>query len=274
MKIHYLYFILVLLFFFGCNNRPKQTSTLAVADTVSISFSQFYGNWLCKDYMDEMYIKRNSEYYHSINKYPPFLELIISEDLKDSVLVLNYEKKIKKVPIKVVGLDTLLVYQNSNQPLVFVYDKFTQHLSLKTSDSKNPKKDRPDCIFEKSEAKYLQSGEDVSSTFDWAINENTLSNTYAKAEDSTRSNIVFHYDGTLSGLDEFEKFNVCAVNCIELANKAHKNILYLATKNESTPFAWKISGNYDTLFIYSLKKTNHLYSVNQLKYKLIVAKNN
>ncbi|MCO4293971.1 hypothetical protein NF867_13985 [Solitalea sp. MAHUQ-68] len=270
MTTRYLLITFTLSFLFGCKARPDQSTTVSTADSVDSPLSRFYGNWLCKDYLDELHTKRNSDYNRSITQ-PHFFELMLSENSKDSVWLLNRTKKLEKFAAKVIGTDTLLVYSQANDPLIFVYDRFTDQLNLKNTDQENRRKVRPDCIFEKAKAKYLNSTSSFESTFDWAVNENTVANNYVNTRDTTGNITSFTFDGTISGLDDYEKFNVCIVNCLNGA-KFERNIIYLTANDKSQPFAWRISGNYDTLYIYSLKESEKQFIVDKLKYKLVVTK--
>lgn len=267
--------LLFFILFNGCKNKPStaeadETSQKTTDTTIAGTDKRFKGNWLCKDYLDALRLRRNADNIDMVTQKPDVWELIFDDDKTDSVIVYSDGSR-QHLPVSRQGDDSLSVTLRNGKTILFTYDKYLDHLIQKNESSE--KKVRPDCIYEKANVKYLYIEAGIKTAFSQAVNENTVANDYKVLDrnNKTSDQIVYlRFDGSISGLDDFEKYAVCyAAPCTQLLKGKLQNVVYLTSKRKTEPYAWKISSNYDTLYIYNVSEGK---TVNQLKYKLLAVK--
>lgn len=273
MKSAFFVTLLFLILFNGCKNKPSAAEaeqSQKINDTIASSGRKFKGNWLCKDYLDALRLRRNADNIELVTQKPDVWELIFDDDTADSVVIYSDGSR-QHLPVKRQGDDSVSVTLRNGRKILFTYDKYLDHLVQKNESSE--KKVKPDCVYEKANVKYLYLDAGIKTAFSQAVNENTLANDYKAIDKNNKisdQTVYLRFDGSISGLDDFEKYAVCyALPCTQLLKGKLQNVVYLTSKRKTEPYAWKISGNYDTLYIYSISENK---TANQLKYKLLAVK--
>lgn len=118
--------LLVTLSFFilfnGCKSKPsitdaeKESSPKTIDSVITGPRTKFKGNWLCKDYLAALSLKRNSDNIDVATQKPDVWELIFEDSKIDSVIAYADGSR-QHLPVKYYGSDSLSIQLRNGKTL-------------------------------------------------------------------------------------------------------------------------------------------------------------
>lgn len=247
--------ILAALFIAAMMTSCKSNST-KVEDpkTPKTVIDYLQGNWICKDLLDSVQLRKNSQSIFYNLQLPYAYELIFSNRFKDSVLVSNGFEQYY-LPFTLIGDTVILQNAIQGNPLTAVYDSASQNLKIVYGKNHS---------YNLITSTYIQavSGNDepnriVSEAFNNAFNQVTIAGKYHIVDETnmlTDKAVTFFADGKLIGLDDATLYRCCtAGDCLSMTSATINILTVLKEEKASEDLGWSFSQNGDTLKLYQLK---------------------